>query len=416
MTQIPRDTSFDSTLSLLSDGYRFISKRCQRHGSDIFETRIMLRTAFCTFGEEAARMFYQPDRFTRKAATPPTTLKLLQDRGSVQTLDGNAHRQRKKMFMSLMSPTSIQALAQIFADEWRSRIAGWGKQQYVVLHDEAEDMLCRAACHWAGIRLTDVHASQRARAFAAMIDGAGAIGPRNWRGMLLRSRTEQWARNLIITARSSSLAVPEGSATQVIAMHAEPDGKLLDVKVAAVELINVLRPTVAVAYFITFAAHALHHYPACRQKLASGDEAYLEMFVQEVRRFYPFFPLVAGKVLNEFEWHDHRFTAGTWVFLDMYGTNHDPRSWDQPDDFQPERFRQWNKSAYNFIPQGGGDHRQDHRCAGERITIELMKTAVRMLVSAMTYEVPEQDLQIDMSRMPALPTSRFVMTNVRKVA
>lgn len=56
--EIPRDPSLDSTLALLSEGYRFISRRCQRYRSDIFQTRFMLRRAFCVTGEEAARMFY----------------------------------------------------------------------------------------------------------------------------------------------------------------------------------------------------------------------------------------------------------------------------------------------------------------------------------------------------------------------
>jgi len=43
----------------------------------------MLRKVICTMGEEAATMFYPADRFTRKRALPPTTLRLLQDKGSM---------------------------------------------------------------------------------------------------------------------------------------------------------------------------------------------------------------------------------------------------------------------------------------------------------------------------------------------
>lgn len=57
------------------------------------------------------------------------------------------------------------------------------------------------------------------------------------------------------------------------------------------ELINLLRPTVEVAWFVMFAALALHQYPECRDKLDAGQDDYLERFVQEVRRFYPFFPI-----------------------------------------------------------------------------------------------------------------------------
>jgi hypothetical protein len=49
--------------------------------------RLMLQKAICTIGEEAARMFYQPDRFTRKHAMAITGLMLLQDKGSAHVLD-----------------------------------------------------------------------------------------------------------------------------------------------------------------------------------------------------------------------------------------------------------------------------------------------------------------------------------------
>src|SRR3546814_10555834 len=59
--------------------------------------------------------------------------------------------------------------------------------------------------------------------------------------------------------------------------------------------------------------------------------------------------------------------------LDLHGTNRDRRSWDAPEEFRPERFRRWDGSPFNFIPQGGGSHDLNHRCPGEWITIELMK-------------------------------------------
>jgi fatty-acid peroxygenase len=74
---IPHDKSPDSTLALLLDGYTFISKRCHRYHSDIFETRLMLQKAICMMGEEAARVFYQANRFTRRGAMPKTALWLL---------------------------------------------------------------------------------------------------------------------------------------------------------------------------------------------------------------------------------------------------------------------------------------------------------------------------------------------------
>ena len=108
-----------------------------------------------------------------------------------------------------------------------------------------------------------------------------------------------------------------------------------------------------------------------------------------------------------------RFAKGTWVLLDLYGTNHNVQIWGGPEAFRPERFSRWDGSALDFVPQGCGDHYQGHRCAGEWITIELAKRAVRLLTESMSYQVPQKDLSIDLSRMPAVPESRFVIGDVR---
>jgi hypothetical protein len=132
--------------------------------------------------------------------------------------------------------------------------------------------------------------------------------------------------------------------------------------------------------------------------------------VQEVRRFYPFFPFVVARVRQAFDWQGYHFPKRRKVILDLYGTNQDARLWEQPEAFRPERFRHWDESPFAFIPQGGGEHQQDHRCAGEWITIELMKVALSFLTRSMTYDVPEQNLRISLSRMPAIPKSRFVIS------
>ena len=166
------------------------------------------------------------------------------------------------------------------------------------------------------------------------------------------------------------LDLPEQSPARVISTWRGPDGQMLSPRIAAVELLNILRPTVAVSVFITFTAHALHQFPTCRQKFRA-DDGYLECFVQEVRRRYPFFPAVMARVRRDFEWKGYRFPRGRRVVLDLYGTNRDPRAWDAPEEFRPERFQGWDGSPFHFIPQGGGDHHRNHRCPGEWITIEI---------------------------------------------
>jgi fatty-acid peroxygenase len=413
MPKIPNDTGLDSTLALALDGYEFIIKRCDRYQSEIFQTRLLFQKTICFKGEEAAKVFYDVDKFVRRGAMPKRIQKTLTGEGGVQSTDGEVHRHRKQMFMDLMSPERIEQLAQQLYQEWLARVKRWEKLDQVVLFTEANEALCRAVCAWAGVPLSGAEIGPRTNELAAIIDAAGGVGPRYRRGRQARKRLEAWMRSLIEQVRANQLAVPPECALGVIAHHRDLQGKLLDLQIAAVELLNVIRPTVAVARYVVFSALALHEHPEYQEKLRADD--YATLFVQEVRRFYPFFPFAPAVTRQSFEWKGYQFPKGTRVMLDLYGTNRDPRTWENPDSFLPERFRQWNGSPFSFIPQGGGEYMTGHRCPGEWITIALMKVTLKFLSQDITYDVPEQTLKMSLSRLPAIPESRFVISNVRRV-
>jgi fatty-acid peroxygenase len=254
----------------------------------------------------------------------------------------------------------------------------------------------------------------RAREFKAMVDGAGALGPRNWQGHLMRRRTERWTRRLVRRIRSGEIRVAPGSAAEAICGFRDSRGHLLDVAAAAVELINLLRPTVANARYIVFSAMALHQNPEWQGRLRQSDDD-LDEFADEVRRFYPFIPFIGGRVLQAFTWRNHDFKKEEWVLIDLYGTNHDPRIWGDPENFRPDRFHEQSFGPFDLVSHGAGDRRTTHRCPGEWITVEQIKTIARLLVREMRYDVPPQDLRIAPIRIPALPRSHFIMEHVQAV-
>jgi len=416
MAAIPRDPHLDSTAAFLADPYLFISRRGRELGSEVFDTRLFLRKTICMTGAAAARVFYDPKRFHRAGSSPEAVREMLFSKGGVQGLDGDAHRQRKRLFMSLMKPASVQFLADRMLDELRLHAIQWSRRGAIRLYDEMVDALARAACQWAGVPIEEPAFARHVRDLAALFDSAGRSMLGHSRSRLARKRSERWATGVVRSARTGRLKVPDDRPLQLIARHREPDGQLLTDHIAAVELLNTLRPTVAVALFIVFAAHAMHAHPELLKQLREDESGYTERFVLEVRRFYPFFPAIAASVLDDFEWKGLLFPRGRRVLLDVYGTNHDDRKWSDPEAFQPDRFRTWDRSAYNFIAQGGGDHYLDHRCPGEWSTIELMKTAVRFFATELEYQVPAQDLRIDFGRMPPIPRDRFVLTDVKVAA
>ncbi len=405
---IPRDAAFDNTRSFFREGYDFIGNRCRVLECDAFETRIMLSRVVCMMGDDAARHFYDGEHFTRTDAMPTTTLRLLQDKGSVQSLDGSAHHHRKAMFLKLLTGDAVEQIGRLFDKRWRAALPAWRRQPSIVLHDTMVVMLCDVACAWAGVSVAGDTLSARAGEMAAMIDAAGTAGPRAWRALLLRRRAERWARDAITAARRMR---PHSSPSPVerIAQYRDADGQMLDPTVAGVELINIIRPTVAIARFMTFAALALHEHPEQAEWLRADPAARSSAFVEEVRRFYPFFPVIGGRVRRAFAWRDHDFCVGDWVLLGLYATDHDARIWGDPDVFRPERFLDRADSGYDLIAQGAGDHARDHRCPGEWFTTELIRRAILQML-ALNYTLPEQRLDVPLDRFPTLPRDGLRMT------
>ena len=408
---IPRRRIPDETAGLLRDGYLFGIRRFDRMHTDAFQTRLALRSVVVMRGRDAARFFSEGGRFTRAAAMPASATHLLQDAGSVQQLEGEAHAARKHEFIELLGVSARTALVETFAREWerafaRPRMDG----RPVVLQRLFSDILARSAATWCGIPDVDSVAAQDGRRFAEMIEGAGRVGPPNWAARTRRHGVERRAAELVDEVRTGRRPADDASALARISALRDSNGAELPREVAAVELLNLIRPIVAVGRFLVFAALALRRRPdwAERFRDGQGDSTELRAFVDEVRRFYPFFPMIAGRASTGLAWHGHRFVPGDTVALDLYATDHDERLWPDAERFLPERFQNDPAGRNSLVAQGGGDYAEGHRCPGEPATVELMAEGIRRLVG-LRYRLPDQDLRVSLRRMPAGPASGLVI-------
>ncbi|HEX6395858.1 MAG TPA: cytochrome P450, partial [Steroidobacteraceae bacterium] len=408
-------TAMDETFAFLRKPYDFISEGCERRGSDVFETRLMLRPTICMMGREAAELFYDDSHFVRHGAAPMRIQQSLRGHGGVQALDGEAHQRRKRMFLEMTGPERVAQLLEIAERQWLRAAQRWQERGEIVLYDELHELLTRAVCQWAGVPLAEREVARRVHELTAVFDHAGAVGPAHWSARGARHRAERWLGALVADVRSGNVEPEVVTALSTVAWHRDADGALLTTRTAAVELLNVLRPTVAVSVFIVFAAVALHRHPHLRARVRRDERPIVDQFVQEVRRYYPLFPAAMARAREDFTWHGQRFRRGERVMLDLHGTNHDVRHWIEPREFRPDRFAGPPPDAFDFVPQGGGTYDHHHRCPGEEITVALMKQAVRFLLRRLAFTWPPQDLEIDRTRLPALPRSRVVLSDVRLV-
>ncbi|MFJ7158213.1 cytochrome P450 [Streptomyces sp. NPDC101118] len=416
----------DSTLSLLAQGYGWLPERRRRTGGGPVRTRLLGRPAVAVGGPGAVGFFYDERHVRRHAALPGPVLDTLFGRGAVHTLDGTPHRVRKGMFVRLlMDEARVRDLVERVDTLWSRELAR-APGRPIAVFDTASQVLARAVCGWAGLPLSQRAVRRTARDCVAMVDGFATPGPRHWRARRARKRQEKQFARLVQGARAAAPrdghAAP--SVLEAVARHRDAEGRLLDPHTAAVELLNVVRPTVAIAWFAAFAAHALHAWPAEAARLradgadgpggAGGTDRTdrARAFAHEVRRYYPFAPFAAGRAATDLEWQGEHIPEGTLVLLDLYGQDHDPRTWHDPERFDPERFAGGPPDPDTLVPQGGGDPTTGHRCPGEDITIAVL-TVLAARLAAQEYAVPDhQDLSIPLRRVPTRPRSGVVITPV----
>lgn len=389
---------FDQTLAATLQGYTWLPDLRRRSGGRPVPMRILGQHAIGIGGPDAAAFFYAEGNVERHTALPGFVVRTLFGQGAVHTLDGMHHRHRKALFVSLLTDAGgIDELARIAGERFDRAAERWRDVPEISLFDEVAAVLSAAVTQWTGMPEAE---SDQAADLVAMVDAFASPGARHVRGLLARRRQERRLAEKIIAVRRE----PANPTPFSTIAHFEEDGRPLDPGTAAVELLNVLRPATAVAWLVAFAAHALDRWPAHREPLRDGDDAFTRAFVQEVRRFYPFTPYLGGRAARHLRFLGEQVPAGTLVLLDVYGQHHDERVWPQPYEFRPQRFVDRPVGEFELIPQGGGDPVTGHRCPGEDATIALLGTLSQRL-ARLSYYLPPQDLEIDLGRIPARPRS-----------
>lgn len=413
--EMPKETGLIENFRLLREGYHYIMNRSDKYDTPVFQTNLLGETGICLIGKGAAEIFYDNDRFARENAAPKLVQKTLFGEGGVQGLDGERHLNRKAMFMSLMSKESLNEVQAIFAEKWERYSKRWESEEEIILYNEAKKMLTETAFEWTGVPIQNDELEEWTDELSDMFEGAANIGWKHWQARRSRSKAEDRLEALVENVRAKEIHPNEQRALYQFSFHKDLNGELLDPSVVAVELLNLLRPIVAISVYVDFTALAVYEHPEEAVKVKNGGNEEQQRFIQEVRRFYPFFPFAGARVKKDFEWKGYTFKKDTLTLLDLYGTNHHPEEWEQPELFAPDRFLSWSGSPFDFIPQGGGEYEIGHRCAGEWMTLDILRVAVDYLVNHLRYTVPKQDLSYSMNDIPSLPESKIKLADVKRI-
>ncbi|MGK0606379.1 cytochrome P450 [Enterococcus gilvus] len=399
----------------LDEGYLLFSTLREEANAPVVKARLLNKEVIAVYGQEAAKKFYDPNNFKREGAMPKLVLKTLFGEEGVQTMDGQSHEHRKTIFMNLMTPKRMEDYHQIVDKNLSEKL----DQQHgeFDLFDLSKDVLFRSICEWAGIDLSKIpkeEVEQLADYQISMISSAVTNPATHIKGVENRKKSEKWAQSLIEDARIHPVANKEEVALYAFANATDEQGELLPINVAAVELLNVIRPTVALTVWIALMGHALFSRPDIYQRLRAEFTQLQDSFIQEMRRYYPFFPMLPAFATKDVEIDGYRIPKDSWVVLDLYGTNHDERSIESPEVFRISRYLGKEKhisydEEYEMIAQGGGKFEAMHRCAGEWITLHTLRVFSDQLVNKYEFSVPDQDWSIPMNQFPTFPNSKALV-------
>ncbi|MDT2658805.1 cytochrome P450 [Enterococcus hulanensis] len=399
----------------LDEGYLLLSELRKEADAPVVKARLLNKEVIAVYGKEAAKKFYDPRNFKREGAMPKVVLKTLFGEEGVQTLDGKAHEHRKTTFMNLMTPKRMDEYHRILDKNLVQKL----DQQHgeFELFDLSKDVLFRSICEWAGIDLSEMskeEIDQLAEYQISMISSAVTNPATHIKGIENRKKSEKWAQSLIEHARTNPVAGKEDIALYAFANATDDNGELLPIDVAAVELLNVIRPTVALTVWIALMGHALFSRPDIYQRLHAEFDKLQDSFIQEMRRYYPFFPMLPAFAKQDVEIDGYLIPKDSWVVLDLYGTNHDKRTIETPEVFRISRYHGKEKhisydEEYEMIAQGGGKFEAMHRCAGEWITLHTLRVFSDQLVNKYQFSVPKQDWEIPMNQFPTYPKSKALL-------
>ena len=125
------------------------------------------------------------------------------------------------------------------------------------------------------------------------------------------------------------------------------------------------------------------------ESVRAGDVDYLNATVSETLRIRPTVNFAVRACMQPYELNGYVLPAGTRIACNPALTHDDPRLFDEPRRYRPERFLEQKPSSYVYIPFGGGIR----RCIGASFALmeaaEVMKAMLERFDIAPTEAPPE---------------------------
>ncbi|GMI78163.1 cytochrome P450, family 82, subfamily C, polypeptide 4 [Hibiscus trionum] len=135
---------------------------------------------------------------------------------------------------------------------------------------------------------------------------------------------------------------------------------------------------------------------------------YLQAVIKETLRLYPPAPLsVLHEAIEDCTVNGYHVLTGTWLILNLKKIQRDPRVWENPSEFRPERFMTTHKDFdvrgqnFELIPFGSGRR----MCPGVSLALQILQLTLANLLHWFEFKTPS-DETIDMREAMGITSSK----------
>ncbi len=410
----PRAPAFLQTLAW-SLAPTWVMDRCARRIGDAFTLTFSpsgMKLVLISDPQDVKTLFTAPPELA-PSATGNSPIRPVMGERSVLVLTGAEHMRQRKLLLPPFHGERMREYEQTIVDATRADMASWPRGKPMHLQERTRAITLE-------VILRAVFGVEAERMDSMRDAIAGLLAPMNslrivWlalRRMSLERPTGAIGRALdrldeTIYAELARRRVQQdlGERTDILSLllqARDEDGQPMTDDELRDELVTLLlagHETTATS--VAWAIERLVRHP---QKLArlvaeidagpDGGERYAMAVVNETLRVRPVVPIV-GRILSEdFELGGRLLPAGTRVMPSIYLTNRNPRVYDAPAEFRPERFLDDTPDTFAWIPFGGGIR----RCIGASFAQLEMKLMLRTMLGELQPSLPAVRLPL---RRPA---------------
>jgi cytochrome P450 len=324
----------------------------------------------------AHEVLHSPDARYRAGTANQRILPVLPE-GTVLTLDGAAHRARRRVLAPLFRGDSLAGLAPIIREVAASEITRWPTGRPFAVLPRTRSMTLRIAARLllgieghALVGELECHLSRVLRPYSMLagIDRMARLGPASPQAFAERRRAG-FARGVaqVRRARGPRPHVAPPDAVDVLRAAADSESRPSDSEIADELFALLLAGHETTATALAWAIHLLASHPDTAKALsdpaASGARPLMDAVISELLRLRPPLVDIVRELAEPARLGGVDLEAGTLILIPPSLVHQ--HAIPAPEAFIPERFLGRHPDPRTWLPFGGGER----RCLGASLAL-----------------------------------------------